>query len=336
MSNHDKPFFLNQNSGFREADASVELLHPSANGGITADSLTETQYFGFSVPEAKIHCYSYLWHHPNLRLLTGGLWVFQGTKRYMVQSEICDFRTYMSDSALKGDLYEYRLENGFGVKILEPLRRFHLTYEDPARSNAVDLIYDAVGPAVLFADGRHLEQPMRVKGDLTLRGKHFSIDCYNVRDRSWGKPRPEENLRMPPASWMTGVFDPDFSFNCNIFDQASGNPELSGEFALPEERALAGGWLYRDGRLGRLVHAKKRVARARESLLPEAIDLAAEDEFGRPLRLHGTLLASCPWQAWGNFNANICLMRWESAGRIAYGDCQEPMWNDYCNFIAGR
>ena len=106
-----------------------------------------------------------------------------------------------------------------------------------------------------------------------------------MRDRSWGKPRPE-------------------------------------------------GWLYRDGRLGRLVHVKRRVAR--ESLLPETIDLAAEDEFGRPLQLHRTFVASCPWQAWGNFNANISLMRWESAGGIAYGDCQEPMWNDYCNFIAAR
>ena len=81
---------------------------------------------------------------------------------------------------------------------------------------------------------------------------------------------------------------------------------------------------------------RKRVARARESLLPETIDLAAEDEFGRPLQLHGTLVASCPWQAWGNFNANINLMRWESAGRITHGDCQEPIWNDYCNFIAAR
>jgi hypothetical protein len=334
MSEDDTPFFLKQNQGFLEADASAELLHPTENKLVKADSLTETQYFGFSVPESEIHGYAYLWHHPNLHVLTGGLWAWSGIKQYMVQSELCDFRTYMSDSALKNDLHDYRLENGFGVKILEPLKRFHMTYVDAARDNSVDLVYEAVGPAVMFGDGKHMEQPMRAVGELVLRGHRYRVDCFNVRDRSWGKARPEDNLSMPPASWMTGVFSEDFAFNCNIFDQASGNPELTGRLALPDERTLAGGWLYRDGKLSRFVRARKRVVRRPVSLLPDEIEFEATDDLARRIAVRGTLIASCPWQAWGNFNANINLMRWECEGLVAHGDCQEPLWNDYCNHVA--
>lgn len=330
----DKPFFLKQNPGFGTIGAGDELLHPERNRLVAADSLTETQYFGFSVPEAGIHCYTYMWHHPNLHVVTGGLWAWRGIKRYMVQSELCDFVTYMNDSVLANDLHDYRLANGFGVKILEPMRRFHLTYADAARNNSVDLIYESVAPAVMFADGNHFEQPMHATGELTLRGKRYAVDCFNVRDRSWGKARPESNLPMPPASWMTGVFNTDFSFNCNVFDQASGNPELTGSFALPEANTLAGGWLFRNGNLGRIVRVRKRVVREPISLIPNEIEFDAVDEFDRRLEVRGTLVASCPWQAWGNFNASISLMRWECDGQIAYGDCQEPLWNDYCNFIA--
>jgi hypothetical protein len=330
----EKPFFLKLNEGFAQIDAKDDLLHPEKNKLVLADSLTETQYFGFSVPEAGIHSFAYMWHHPNLHVLTGGLWAWSGIKQAMVQSELCDLRTYMNDSALKDDLHDYRLENGYGVKILEPLKRFHMTYSDPVRNSSVDLIYEAVAPAVMYGDGNHFEQPMQVTGELVLRGKRYDVDCFNVRDRSWGKARPEEIIPVPASSWMTGVFSPDFSFNCTIFDHVSGNPELTGQFALPEEKALTSGWIYRNEKVGRIVKAKKRVAREPVSLLPSTIEFEAMDEFDRSIHVRGTLIASCPWQAWGNLHVNISLMRWECEGLIAHGDCQGAMWNDYYHFMA--
>lgn len=332
----DKPFFLNQNQGFAPADASADLLHPERNRQVIADSATETQYFGFSIPEARIHGLCYMWHRPNLKLITGGAWAWQGFKRSAVHAELCDLRTFMNDSALDNDLHEYRLENGYGVKVLEPLKRFHLTYADPARDNAIDLIYEAVSPVAMFADGNHFEQAMHARGEVTLRGTTYPVDCFNVRDRSWGKPRPEDIMPLPPTSWVTAVFNKDFSFNCNVLDQVGGNPELEGPFALPEEKTLNGGWLYRDGKLGRVVEVKKRVSRAPETLLPVGMELLSKDEHGREVHLRGTLVASCPWQTWGNVMMHIGLMRWECEGLVAYGDCQEAMWGDYLNFMASR
>ena len=143
-------------------------------------------------------------------------------------------------------------------------------------------------------------------------------------------------MPLPAVSWMSGVFNQDFSFNCTTFDQASGNPELSGQFALPDDQILNGGWIYRDGRLGRIVWAKKRVARAPETLLPVGIELQARDEFERTMDLRGTLAASCPWQVWPNSITLVCQIRWECGSLVTYGDSQDVLWGDYVNDMASR
>lgn len=329
MSESEKPFYIAQNQGFAGISAKDELLHPEAFTEISADSATETQYLGFSIPEENIHALCYLWHHHNLKTVTGGLYVWQGIKRYMPAAEICDVRAFMSDRALANNLHEYRLDNGYGVRIVEPLKKLHMTYQDAARKNSVDLEYEALAAPVMFGDGKHFEQAMRVRGEVMLRGKRHTVDCYNVRDRSWGKARPEDNMPLPPVSWMTGVFGEDFAFNCNVLDQHEENPEIKGRFELPREKTFNGGWVRREGVLARIVSARKRVEREAGTRLPLAVDLEFTDEQDRVTRLRGSLQAACPWQVWPNMIFMVCLMRWDCEGRTAHGDCQEAYWNDY-------
>lgn len=331
MSEQDKPFYLSKNLGFSSATEGDELLHREANAPVEDDSATETQYFGFSVPEQRIHGIGYLWHHPRLKVVTGGIAAWRGIKPNLLYSELSDIRSYMNDGSIGGDLYDYRLDNGYGVKVVEPLRRHHLTYSDPARGNHVDLQYEALHAPVMFGDGNHFEQAMHVRGELVLRGQRCAVDCYNVRDRSWGKARHEINQALPPYTWMSGVFAPDFSFNAGVFDQACGNVELNPPFVLPDEHTLTGGWLHRGGKLGRLVHARKRSIRSPGTLLPSYIELEAIDEFDRPLHLRGTLRAVNTWQIFGNLNFVIGMMRWECDGFVTHGECQEGVWTDYVN-----
>lgn len=332
----DKPFFISQNSGFGPIDAADELLHPAKNALVKTDSLTETQYFGFCIPERAIHAYGYLWHHPNLHVVGGGLFVWRGHKRTVTHGELCDYRNYMSDRVLEDDLHDYRLENGYGVKVVEPLKRHRLTYADPARHNLVEIDYEAVSPPVMFADGNHFEQAMQARGRLVLRGESFDVDCFTLRDRSWGKSRPEDNLPLPGASWMQGVFGEDLAFSCNVFDQVQTSVELAGTpLALPEGRTLNGGWIHRDQRVGRLVKASKRIERVPGSRMPRKVELEITDELGRTLRIDGQSIASTAWMPWSNIFMPITLMRWDCEGRIAHGDCQEGVWNDYLNLPAG-
>jgi hypothetical protein len=327
----DKPFFISHNSSIGAAAASDELLHPQRNALVKDDSLTETQYFGFCVPEQCIHGYGYMWHHPNLRVVTGGIFVWRGHTPSMVHALLCDFRTFMRDDVLANDLHEYRLANGYGVKMVEPLRRHHVTYADPERKQSIDLHYEAVSPPVMFGDGNHFEQAMRVEGEIVLRGTRYPVECFTVRDRSWGKPRPENNLAIPPISWMQAVFNSDFAINCTMFDQASSSPELRGTLALPDDKTLNSGWIYRDGKVGRVVSARKRVARVPENHRVIYAEIEVTDDLGRTVNTHGRSIASVLYSPWHNIYAPMALMRWECEGLVAYGDYQEGVWNDYLN-----
>ena len=331
MSDDKLPFFMKKNKGFGVMRPEDDLLHPESFKGVTDDSATETQYFGFSIPEHNIHALTYCWWHPNLKIVTGGIFVFQGVKPTTIHAELCDWRTFMSDKAIKDDLHEFRFDNGYGVKVLEPLKKFHLTYNDPSNNNSVDMMIDAVLPAVMFDDGNHFEQTMKVKGKLVLRGKSYDVDSYTVRDRSWGKPRPETLMPMPPMSWMVGTFNDNFSFNCTMFDHASGQPERNGQLVVPDDQALNGGWVYREGKLGRIVKASKRVTRGAGSTICVGIELKFTDEHGRNFDMRGTLKASCPISAWNNVWMVINLINWECDGLTGYGDNQEAFWGNYLN-----
>lgn len=325
----DVAFWNSQNSSLGRALDADDLLHPAKNALSSADSTTETQYFAFCKPEEKIHAYGYLWHHPNLRIVTGGLMVWKGINATALSADLCDIRHYMSDKALALDLHKYCLDNGYGVEVIEPLKRHRMSYSDPARRNSVDLRYEALAPPVMFGDGNHFEQPMKVQGELILRGERYSIDCYTVRDRSWGKPRPEDNQSAPPYSWMSGVFNEQFSFNCGLMDHV-GSSEAGNAFELPESKALSGGWLIKDGQVGRLTAARKRIERGKVLRIPTRIVLEMTDELDRTLEIKGEIVSSCPWTPWTNIHMTISLFRWECEGQVAFGDFQEAMWNDYC------
>jgi hypothetical protein len=333
-SDDELPFFIKKNRGVTAFKPGDDLLHPDSFASVKDDSATETQYFGFSVPEEGIHALTYMWWHPNLKICSGGLFVFQGIKRHTVEAELCDWRTFMSDAAIRNDLHEFRFDNGYGVNVLEEEKRFHVTYADPDNDNSVDLMVEDVLPAVLTAEGNHLDQPMRVKGELVLRGKRYAIDCYNVRDRSWGKARPETLMPLPPNSWMTGVFNDHFAFNCTVLDHASGQPERNGTFVVPDDQALNTGWVYRDGKLGCIVSAHKRVVRAPGDPTCRAVELRFEDEHGRAFEMRGSSVAACPISGWNNALTVINLMRWDCEGEVAYGDNQEVFWGPFLNSSA--
>ncbi len=333
----DQPFFLARNQGFAVATAADDFLHPAQNAEVTGDSLTETQYLGFSVPAHGIHALGYLWHHPNLRTLTGGLMAFQGHNPYSLSAHLFDMRTFQSDALLRNDLHEYRMENSYSVRVVEPLRRLHMSYHDTTRDNHAELAYTAITPPLMFGDGKHFEQGMRVVGELVLRGQPYKVDGYNVRDRSWAKLRPEDAMSLPPVAWMTGCFGEDFVFNCNLIDHAGSNPRSAGMFAVPEERALNGGWIVRGGsEVSRVVKASKRVRRHMATLVPEAMELSLTDEQGRVAVLTGRVLASCPFSPWHNMLAHISLVEWSMDGKTGHGDSQDPLWNDYAHAWVGK
>jgi hypothetical protein len=242
----------------------------------------------------------------------------------------------MSDRVLQNDLHEYRLDSGYGVRVIEPLRQLHMTYADKTRGNAVDITFTAVTPPVMFGSGMHFEQGMKTNGTVTIGGAEHKVDGYTIRDRSWGQLRPEDSLHLPPMTWMTGVFNENFMFNCTAFDHPDMNPDWQGLFELPPEAVLKGGWIYQDGRLSEIKSIMKRTEHDPVTLFPKRIEMTLTDDTGAQYHIAGEMTAACAWAAWPNFTFPVCQARWACNGLIGHGDAQEAQWPDYVRAFHGR
>ena len=61
------------------------------------------------------------------------------------------------------------------MQILEPFKKIKITYDDPARGNALDLLVTDFSPPVMRVSETHFDQATRNKGRLTLRGRSYDI-----------------------------------------------------------------------------------------------------------------------------------------------------------------
>jgi hypothetical protein len=323
MSDTKKAFWEIKNTRFATPDPRDEFLHPEARETETGAELTETQYLGFNIPEHDIHGLCYLWHHPNLGVATGGVWVWQGVKERTLSCELYDWLNYIDDSILSEDLHHFRMPNSYEVDVIEPYKKLRIRYADEARGNAFDIGFDAVAEPMVLETGFHLEQPMKTSGTLTLAGTEYPVDGYTVRDRSWGQLRAETSRTAPPMAWMTCVFGDDLAFGTTAFDTSDDG------IALPGGDALRGGWICRDGSYTPVVSVTKRIQRNERTLFPESVELTITDSEGFEIAATGTVKAASSANTWPNIEAIICLVEWQVDGRTGYGDLQDVLFADW-------
>ncbi|GAA0623992.1 hypothetical protein GCM10009547_28900 [Sporichthya brevicatena] len=338
MSDTAKAFWEAKNSRFAVPDPRDEFLHPEARVAQPGPELTETQALGFSVPEHGICGLGYLWHHPNLGVVTGGAWVWRGVQPNSLASDLFDIVTYVDDAVLADDLHRYRLPNGYEAEVVEPLRTLRARYADEPRGNAFEIEFTALAEPMVLETGFHLEQPMRTRGTLTLDGRQYEVDGYSVRDRSWGQLRREVHSALPPMTWLNGVLGPDLSFGATAFDSPDLKPEWAGTLEVPGGDPLRAGWICRDGVYSPVVAIRKRTHRNPATLFPESVDVTLTDDRGLDLPLRGTILAASEWRAWHNMSSFMCLARWETPdGLVGHGDFQDILSHGYLRtFLPAR
>lgn len=331
----NKAFWDEKNSSFVPATTECDLLHPQFRASNPSPALSETQYFGFSVPEHGIHAMAYLWHHPNIGVATGGAWAWQGRKTDVLQSELFGWTAFADDGMLDRDLWDYTFDNGYHVQTIEPLKRHRLRYDDPVRGNAFDIHTEALMEPMVLETGLHFEQAVRAHGTLTLRGQSYPVDCTNVRDRSWGQARREAHAPTPPVDWMTGVFGDDLMFGATAFDDPDLDPDWKAHFTVPGGEATKGGWVLRDGRLIPVAQVRKVTQRDPATLMPISSEASITDAEGSTYEIRGHIIAANRISAWPTMNTWVCLTRWECEGRVCYGDLQEVQWHDFTRQLLG-
>ena len=129
-------------------------IHPPGN------SVTETYYFGFSVPEEKICAFIYLWLHPNLKVLSGGVLLYQGRKRSFLAADYHNWLDFIDTSPINRDNGTVTLPNGLVVKINKPFHEHELVFEDKSADTRFHVFQRAAMPAAVRGGNKHFEQNM--------------------------------------------------------------------------------------------------------------------------------------------------------------------------------
>ena len=172
---------------------------------------TETWWNAWFVPERKIIGYFYPVFRHNIGVQFGGVVVYDGRGDLEWEVPVFDYDWHQEiPDGL--DLRDAELANGMTIKCLEPARRYELGYK--SRDLELHLEVEAViKPLVTngtppFNKG-HIDQICRFTGEMVLEGETIPIDCYAMRDRSWG---PRQDGRQPTVGYNYGTADPDNAF----------------------------------------------------------------------------------------------------------------------------
>jgi hypothetical protein len=153
----------------------------------------------------------------------------------------------------------------------------------------------------------HFDQFCKVTGRLTLHGEDIDIDCYAIRDRSWG-PRPEH--RPGRSAYVSGISDPG---RCFLVVTKWNDPDS----------AISNGFFTLDGVTANMVSGQRRVVRNDEGLV-ETITLEGKDDLGRTLHAVGRRLSGIIINRHSFIDSNG-LIEWTINGVPGHGEDQD-MW----------
>lgn len=320
----DTDWNSNLGGGFGTHVPEDEYYHGTGPAG---DTLTETWYWNFHVAEAAINCFAYCWVHPNLKTVSGGLFLYKGLKDSHLECELFDYRDYLSMDVV-GDGRDIKFPNGFRVEAIVPMEHVRMTLDDPSRDTMFSVDCRAIDIPIMRANNKHFEQVMHCTGTLRLRGEEYRVDCHAVRDRSWGELRPESNAPLPPYTWVTGTFGSDFAFNVGSHDDPDRDPDWKGILDVPA-RIFNDGWVVVNGEQRRITQCSKITRRQGARNTPVTHDYMFTDDKGDSYRITGRLIGQAEWGGWSNMTCHCGLVEWEWNGRKGYGESQECSWNEY-------
>ena len=159
-----------------------------------------------------------------------------------------------------------------------------------------------------YAHLSHFDQIGRVTGKLLLHGETLPIDCYAMRDRSWGA-RPE--YRAIPAAYVSAMAGPHDGLLAVTDPASSGDP-------------VTHGFLLRDGEVRRLARGHRRVERDPRNNRMIRIVIDAEDELGCRVLATGTSQSRIIINR-HSFVDSMSLVRWDLNGKDAWGEDQD-LW----------
>jgi hypothetical protein len=293
---------------------------------------TETCWFSWLVPERNLMGYLYSFIRPNKGVSGGGVLVWDHTAHEPWNLPYFDYPWHLplplDDAGELADLRNIRFPNGMGVRMLEPLMRYHLTYS--SKELELDLHFQGTTPPHAFTRGEppfviasHLDQPGHVTGTMVLHGETVPVDCYEMRDRSWG---PRTDLKGIRVGYCFATASPTDAFLAFSVPQR-------GAAAEGVDEPLTAGYLLRDGVRAAMSKGIRRVRRDPVHGWVTHVVIEGEDDLGRPMRAVGepvNRVAFYPYPRMFNWTS---MCRWHWDGVEGWGEDQDvwrpDQWRSY-------
>lgn len=288
-----------------------DRLHPSASND---PWWSETCWFSFAHPEERLSgCFYPLFRsNQGVCSLAVSVWDHSAHEPWRARYFRGDWHLPLPTSNL-----DHLALGALRYEVLDPLRRYRVTYQDGPRFSA-ELEYEgliSVHEAGVRDGHGHIDQPCRVRGEITLRGRRIAIDHPDMRDRSWSVRRDDRTTRGAYSYAIASARD---SFLAMSF----ASPGLGGRGDI---QPIVTGFLVRDGEKAPLVAGTRTLARDGASPWPSRLIIEARDTLGRNLEATGTTVNRFANQASPGLFAWMSLTRWDFAGE-SYGQDQD-IWS---------
>ena len=287
-------------------DEADEVFHPA---GDDVD-WNESGWFGFNIPDRDINGFVYYFHDVRTGVSGGGPAMWDSSGEEVYDCLFYDWRWHQPPTG-RLDFRDFRLPNSLRHQVIEPMQRYRLSYSQLGLE--LDLEWSAFMAPHELGHGTasaptHFDQPGRMHGSVALNGERFDVDCYSLRDRTWGPHRPGARRS---GDYLWAIASPQSHWHA--ITVAGREPGVD---------AVMGGYLVRDGVLGELVRGKRRVLQ-RDRGAPARVELDAEDDHGRTLHAEGEVRTALRWLGWPGRLTFWTLTDWRWDGVRGYGEDQE-------------
>jgi hypothetical protein len=304
---------LRANSNMLIVENSVDTFH---DWDKTQPYWTETFWYGAWIPKVATTVYLYSWFRPVLGIYGGGCLVWDD-KEYLPW-DIPVFHYDVNRPLLApADLRSLNLDCGTRLRTIEEGHRYEMSYS--RRDIEVAMRFDAVTPPeIVTAKGMseffngHIDQAGHYRGYVRIGDRRHEIDCFGIRDRSWGPRVMTDEIRM---NYCHGQSE-ELAFVS--YSRPGGTQE-----------DVFKGYLSRDGRRVNLAGGSRRCIYRNSVLLQIDIDLT--DAEGRRMIGTGMPLNRMVYEPYPNLITWLYLMKWRIGEDTIYGEEQDvwsiPLWH---------
>jgi hypothetical protein len=330
---------------------SHSAFHPDDDGyhQLSGDPYeTETNWWSWNVPKRKIGGWIHAPYYPNRKTVTWRVFVWDDSgydPARMAYYKKCEEVPMPDAPDLRDIIFP---GGGHSLKMLEPGMKYHIAYDDKSRDFALDFTFSGSHPPHRAQPGEppfintpHYDQVGHVLGTMTLRGEVIPLDCYSVRDRTWG-PRGGPHAASPKVyesdlarvkhpggpRWREIERERGRGRIQYIFGHAGGDTGFLG-FVRPADGNAEGwspmnaGYVLRGGVFSALDKTKCRMRSFRDPATGWCSHMQAEltDQSGRTMQAEGFAVSRMSEAGYGTNQ----LMRWDFDGKTGWGE-EQDVW----------